>query len=102
MLPQQRELSCDECIDRKPLDGDLYLWQDVKHVELVGHGALLTHREHLEPSQSLRLIDHCDVVVPLNSAQGLTDVHLETHEVWLWLGGRLRFVITLLFRFLLL
>ena len=77
---------CDEAIQRERIDGDLGLRKHVEHVKLIGHGALLTNRKHLEPTQTLSLFNDGDKVVPFFAGQRFFNIDLKALEVGLMLS----------------
>ena len=50
LLSKQRQVVCDEAVQWERVDGNFGLRKHVEHIELIGHGALLTNGKHLEPT----------------------------------------------------
>ena len=86
LLSKQRQVVCDEAVQWERVDGNFGLRKHVEHIELIGHGALLTNGKHLEPAQALSLLDDCDEVVPFFAGQRFFNIDLKALEVGLMLG----------------
>jgi len=83
LLPQQAQLVRDERVKWDGLDGDFRLWQDMEHVELIRHRALLADRENLEPAETLCLLKHVYEIIPLFTGQRIRDINLKALQVGL-------------------